>query len=100
MRQMYDDAATMKTQISHGDIPETALDFDKLTEAEGTEPEKVNSVAYELFSKSFLIALEQLETCGPHTADSLYTVMVQSCEACHRSMCPGPLKRIRKLHDL
>lgn len=100
MRQMYDDAADMKTQIQQGDIPETALDYDQLTESEGTEPDKVNSAAYELFSESFLLSLEQLENCEPHAADSVYTVMVQSCEACHRSMCPGPLKRIRKLHAL
>lgn len=100
MRAMYDDAENMKKAINEGKKPPFGVEYSDMLTAEPTDPAQVRTTTYELFSASFISSLEALEDCETHEADSLYTVMVQSCEGCHSHMCPGVLKKIGKLHDL
>lgn len=99
MRALYDDAEGMKAHIAQGTPVISEVDFHAILTAEATEPDKAASAEYRVFSEAFFLAVENLQSSTSESADSLFLSMVTSCENCHRALCPGPLKKIKKLRD-
>lgn len=94
---MFDDAMRMKEAVQNGAPVKTELDLSSIKTAQGTEPDKVASTAYQVFADSYLHVTEQFLNATDRGSVSGYLEMVEACEQCHRSLCPGPLVRIEKL---
>lgn len=97
MREMFDDAMRMKTQIQNDEPPKVRKHFTTMLTAEATEPEKAASPEYKTFANTHLALLKALEKAPASEAESVYRSLVESCMSCHRAMCPGPMVRIKKL---
>ena len=97
MREMFEDAMRMKGEVKNGKTPDVLKKFKKIHTAEATEPEKAESDEFKAFADSYLAAVDALEKSKPDEAAVFYRGMVESCMNCHRSMCPGPMVRIKKL---
>lgn len=99
MRQMFEDAERMRAQMKAGESPQTELQLESILTSEGTEPEKVASEAYKVFADSYLHVAHQFLESPDSMREARFEDMVTACENCHRSLCPGPLVRIKKLRD-
>lgn len=97
MRQMFDEAETIKEKIANGEPIELYLDHEKMLTALATEPEKAASAEYNTFAALYLQSIKNLESAKISEVDSLYNTMVVSCLNCHKVLCPGPLVKIKKL---
>ncbi|HFA48164.1 MAG TPA: hypothetical protein ENJ95_04010 [Bacteroidetes bacterium] len=99
MREMFDDAMRMKEQIIAGEKPEVLKRFEKIHSSEATQPEKVNTEKFKVFADSYLAALAALKNAEAGSeSERKFHGMVESCMNCHRSICPGPMVRIKKLY--
>ncbi len=97
MRDMYDEAENIKKAIKNGDPVEISLDHEMILTAHATEPEKANSAEFKAFAKSYLQAIENIKLSASEEQLNYYNSMVTNCIACHQTLCPGPLVRIKKL---
>lgn len=98
MRAMFDDAARMKAQLDKGEQVTPNIDHKKILTAHATEPHKAASAQYKAFSAAYLNIIDSFEQAQKDDIDALYTDMVNSCIACHQSLCPGPIVRIEQLY--
>lgn len=48
-------------------------------------------------SDSYLANMQKLYEAKPEDRITLHNNVVESCQACHNQICPGPLKRIDKM---
>ncbi len=97
MRNMFDDAMRMKKAIESGDRVKVLEKFKKMHTAAATEPEKVASPMYKVFTDAYYESLTTLENVKLGETAQAFNSMVQSCMNCHQAMCPGPMVRIEKL---
>lgn len=97
MREMFEEADSIKAQVERGEAVTINLDHEKILSAHATEPEKVASPKYQAFASSYLESIESLKSAEPGEMLSIYDNMIGNCMACHKSICPGPLVRIKKL---
>ena len=97
MRAMFEDAERMKEQIAKGIPVKVSENHKDILKAHATEPEKVSTDEYHTFADVYLKSLESLQSADINDRESEYKNMVGSCIACHRSVCPGPIVRIKKL---
>ena len=97
MRDMYDEAERIKTQLKHGEELTINLNHEAILTAHATEPEKAASAEYKAFAKSYLQSLESLQKANASQVESQFENMVANCMACHQALCPGPMVRIKKL---
>lgn len=97
MREMFDEAKSIKQQIANGKPVELSIDHEKMLTAHATEPEKAASAQYKMFADLYLQSIKNLESAKTNEVDSLYNTMVVSCLNCHKALCPGPLVKIKKL---
>jgi hypothetical protein len=65
--------------------------------AKATEPEKAGSDLYKAFASSYLELAEQLNDPNNPNRVETYSNLINTCTACHKAMCPGPLVRIKKM---
>ncbi|MDF0707297.1 hypothetical protein [Flagellimonas okinawensis] len=97
MRQMFDEAETIKEKIANGEPIELSLDHEKMLTAHATEPEKAASAEYNTFAALYLQSIKNLESAKVSEVDSIYNNLVMSCLNCHKVLCPGPMVKIKKL---
>jgi len=97
MRDMYNEAVEVKKQIKNKEPIELSLDYEKILSAHATEPEKAASPEFKAFAKSYLQTIEAIKTAKSSEKLVHYNSMVNNCIACHKTLCPGPLVRIKKL---
>lgn len=97
MRDMYDEAERIKTQIKNGEDFEVKLDHAKILTAHATEPEKASSKKFKDFAKMYLANLDQLKKADSENVEMVFQSLVSSCMSCHQQLCPGPVVRIKKL---
>lgn len=95
MREMYNDLEIIKKNLSSEDLKSFKIKHDKILTAKGTEPEKVNSDTYKAFSEIYLSVIESFNKGEDKIM--AYKQIVNSCQSCHQSLCPGPLVKINKL---
>jgi cytochrome c556 len=99
MRDMYEDAASMKKALEAQKLPEDfRAKFKQIHSAEATDP-TVRSAAFDNMSEAFLAQVEALyQPISPSERSKAFNLMVQNCISCHQVHCPGPIKKIKKLH--
>ena len=97
MRQMYDDGMLAKQDIIDGKKISIVIDHAKMLTAKATEPEKAGSNLYKAFASSYLELAEQLNDPNNPNRVETYSNLINTCTACHKEMCPGPLVKIKKM---
>lgn len=97
MREMYDEAMMNKRNIKNNKPPKINLDHEKILNAIATEPEKAASPEFKAFANSYLQSIEKLKYSNSNQTEEYFENMVNNCMACHQSLCPGPIVRIKKL---
>jgi hypothetical protein len=98
MREMFDDGMKIKEAILEGENPQIMNKAKALMSAHSTDPEVAISEEFEIFAQSYLAAVEALEEVNNENRTTQYEIMVTSCMNCHRSLCPGPMVKIKKLY--
>ncbi len=97
MREMYDEAARVKKQVKNGEPVSLTLDYDKILTAHATDQEEAETPEFKAFAQLYLNSLESLKSAQADQVEGIFSQMVESCIACHKTFCPGPLVRIQKL---
>lgn len=98
MRQMYDDAAMMKSAIKKRQKPVPGIQHVQLLSAVATEGKQTKSPAYQAMGQAYLKALDDLLAATPKESAGCYKKLIDSCMSCHTAFCPGPKMRIEKLY--
>ena len=98
MRHMHDNGMEVKQQLINGEKPELKYECSKLYTAKATEPDKVASPIYEGYAKSFEESVRTFDQ--EFNADKIgsYQRMVDACMNCHQEVCPGPMRKIKKMY--
>ena len=96
MEQMYSYNLQLRSRIldndSLGDYPER---FDKIYTATMTDPSD-NDAFFQQHAKLYIDAQKAIYA-DPTQAKDRFNDMVESCLACHKKKCGGPIPRIKKL---
>ncbi|XRE43769.1 hypothetical protein ACIVBQ_001973 [Tenacibaculum discolor] len=97
MNAMYEGNMTIKNKIlegeSIGEFPENYLNIHS---AVLTDPADRN-VSFEAFSKQYIQNLQQVYSGSKDSLKQNFNQAVNSCIACHKTICTGPIPRIKKL---
>jgi hypothetical protein len=94
MREMHEQAKLLKLLLLNGeDIDPYEAEADFILEAEPTRP-SVKGDEFESFARYFLKSNKDIYQ-NPGIEN--YNIMVESCVACHKEFCPGPVRTIQKL---
>ncbi|HJM16045.1 MAG TPA: hypothetical protein QF851_01180 [Flavobacteriales bacterium] len=96
MRDLVENTEKVKKQIINGEEIEFFIEFKKLHTAVPTEVNLRDDGLYTAFTESYIYSVKELINTKNDKA-TLYNNMIQSCINCHQQICPGPVKRIRKL---
>ena len=97
MREMYVfNEKTKEKIIKNEELGEFPANFLNIHSAILTDPTD-RTLGFEGFSQAFL--LNQQAVFSENTADKKeqFNVMVNSCVACHKTTCIGPIPKIKKL---
>lgn len=97
MNQLYVEAELAKQKIALGERPRLKADAKKILTAAATEPEKVASPEYKAFAGSYIESVKMFRKASRAEATEQFKIMATACMNCHKALCPGPTKRIRKL---
>ncbi len=98
MRDMDKDFQEIKILLGKKDqnIPDIREKFAKIHTATPTEADKKDAT-YKAMADVFLKNLDTFYQEPLNRLDN-YTILVNACLNCHKSLCPGPTVRIKKLH--
>ena len=95
MRSMYDDSELIRKAITTKKLPKDFRQkFAELHTAKPTDAD-VKNETYKAMGNYFLTNLEKVYTEKDQV--KAFNLMVESCVACHKTFCPGPIKKIKKL---
>ncbi|RLD19821.1 MAG: hypothetical protein DRI69_07510 [Bacteroidetes bacterium] len=97
MRSMYDDGMEMKLAINNGEIPESHIDISKMRTSEPSVAGKADTPEYQAYTLAYEAAFKGLKEAQGDQKTQAYETLVNTCIACHRSECPGPIVRIEKM---
>ncbi len=95
---MFDEGMTTKDEILAGNPVKFNLAYEKIHSAKPTESGKNESIEYVLFAKAYEASVERLRNADDATRPHAYQTMVETCINCHKSVCPGPIVRIKKMY--
>ncbi|MBT8232808.1 MAG: hypothetical protein KJN84_09275 [Bacteroidia bacterium] len=98
MREMFDNSMAVKTEFLKNHEIKELKKFDDMKSAEATEPEKAKSDLYAAMADSYLASVETVNKALSENYIDTYNGMVENCMACHKTMCPGPMVKIKKLY--
>lgn len=98
MRKMYDEADSIKTKIKAGtgNVTEAFIDeLEYVHEATPSDPKLSNPV----FAAFNDLIITEAKTLQSNTANKKegFNKLVNRCIDCHKTFCPGPIPRIKKL---
>ena len=96
MRELFNDSKKVKKQIQEGANPEFFIEFTKLHSAVPTDSTVRNDGIYTTFTDIFINSVEDLLSSKTDKSQQ-YNFMIQKCLDCHKQICPGPVKKIKKL---
>lgn len=98
MRGMYEDMGKIKTAVKEKRLPEDFREkFKKLHSATATKPE-VKDAAFKDMGNDFLEKMNAVyEAKTQETQIEAFNLMLNACVSCHQVVCPGPIKKIKKL---
>lgn len=99
MRDMFDDAMKVKLELKEGQHNGTLKKYNNIKSATATEPEKSKTDLYQAMADSYLFAVDEVNSASTiDDAKKKFNSLVTNCMSCHKSMCPGPMVRIKKLY--
>ncbi len=97
MNAMYESNMTVKNKILNseaiGSFPQTFLNIHS---AVLTDPADRNA-SFEAFSKLYIQNMQQVYNGSKDSLEQNFNKAINSCIACHETMCTGPIPRIKKL---
>lgn len=98
MRGMYEDTEKIQKALKEKRLPEDFREkFKKLHTAQATKPE-VKDAAFEGMGNHFLDKMNAVyEAKTQESQIQAFNLMLNACVSCHQVVCPGPIKRIKKL---
>lgn len=97
MEQMFEENMVLKERIKKGEeLGVFNSEYIKMHTAEMTDP-KDRTEEFEAYSKVFLEAQERIYNEDETRRVQAFNGMVNSCVACHKLSCTGPIPRIEKL---
>ncbi len=95
MRELFDNTEQIKEQIKNNETPNFITKLNKLHTAIPTDSNVREDGLYTAFADDFINAVEAFTVA--ENKEENYNIMVQKCLACHQQICPGPVKKIKKL---
>jgi hypothetical protein len=98
MRDMFDEGMLVKQSIIKGENPEMQLNYDHIHTATPTEEGKNKSTEYQLFAKAYAASVERFKNSTATDRPAAYQNMIDNCMSCHKSVCQGPMVRIKKMY--
>jgi hypothetical protein len=98
MRDLHEDGMRTKQQILDGQTPEIKVKYHELNTATATEPEKAASQAYKSFAAYYEATVKSLQESNEANRAESYQTMVDACMSCHQELCPGPMRKIKRLY--
>lgn len=97
MEEMYKTNEDLKKKIVNKEaIGEFSNKFLNIHSAVLTKP-KDRDASFEIFSKAFVENQQAIFSASPDEVKDQFNVMVNTCIACHKTTCSGPIPRIEKL---
>ncbi|MDP5092903.1 MAG: hypothetical protein NWQ17_06310 [Polaribacter sp.] len=97
MLKMYEVNLENKSLILQGKQPQDfSKEFLKIHSATLTDPSDRNA-SFEGFSEFYLDTYQQLMTSSKDSLITNHNKTINSCIACHKTTCIGPIPRIKKL---
>jgi len=97
MEEMYKTNEDLKKKIVNKEaIGEFSYKFLNIHSAVLTKP-KDRDASFEIFSKAFVENQQAIFSASPNEVKDQFNVMVNTCIACHKTTCSGPIPRIEKL---
>ncbi|MBE0422909.1 MAG: hypothetical protein IBX66_03125 [Lutibacter sp.] len=97
MNEMYQfNEKTKEKIIKNEDLGEFPANFLNIHSAILTDP-TVRTSNFEAFSKGFITNQQMLFSDPSKATKEQFNVMVNSCVACHKTTCIGPIPKIKKL---
>jgi len=97
MEEMYKTNEDLKRKIVNKEaIGDFSDKFLNIHSAVLTNP-KDRDVSFEIFSKAFIENQQAVFSASPDEVKDQFNLMVNSCIACHKTTCSGPIPRIKKL---
>ncbi|MFD0761325.1 hypothetical protein ACFQZW_04470 [Lutibacter aestuarii] len=97
MEEMYKTNETLKQKIVNKEaIGDFSIKFLDIHSAVLTNP-KDRTESFEVFSKTFIKNQQAIFTASQENVKEQFNLMVNSCIACHKTTCTGPIPRIKKL---
>lgn len=97
MRDMFDDGMKVKTGLLEGKYPDIETAFKEVHSADATEPEKVASQVYKDFAVAYEASVNAYQNATGHQKIEAYQLMVANCMGCHLQVCPGPMRKIKRM---
>lgn len=101
MKSLYADFEQAAETYHSGEYPAFQGDYqlDEIYTATPTDS-TVHSPAYEAFTYAFIQRVQEYVTLvDPEQNDKvLFNSMIDGCIDCHQTFCPGPIRKIQKLH--
>jgi hypothetical protein len=95
MREMDVDANKIREAILNGkNFDDFRAKFAKIHSANPTDA-GTKTKAFEAMASNFLTSLDKVYTADDKIAS--FNLMVNDCLNCHKTTCPGPTVRIKKL---
>jgi len=97
MNEMYIfNEKTKEKIIKNEDLGEFPANFLNIHSAILTDP-TVRTSNFEAFSKGFITNQQMLFSDPSNATKEQFNTMVNSCVACHKTTCIGPIPKIKKL---
>ena len=98
MREMFDEAKRVRHAIAAGEEPLFKTDLRAILSAKPSVEAKTNHPDFRPKAEAFLTAADALKSSPIAQRKKAFNNMLDACMACHRTVCPGPMMRIRKLY--
>lgn len=96
MRDIVKNTQKVKEQIINGEKLEFFIEFEKLHTSTTTESDVRDDGQFTSYANDYTNKVSELIEAETDKT-ILYNDMVQACVNCHKQICPGPIKGIRKL---
>jgi hypothetical protein len=96
MRDVVENTEKVKNQIVNGEEIDFFIEFEKMHSATPTDLDVRADGQFTLFAEKYIETATELIN-SERNKTALYNNMIQACVSCHEQICPGPVKRIKKL---
>ena len=97
MREMFTFQEESKKQIENGELPKNFPEqFKKIHTAELSD-QFTHDESFQNFTNLYLKNIDKLDNSTKENAKNNFNLAIQSCIACHKTTCTGPITRIKKL---